>query len=275
MKKIYLFRKLFAGAFFAFLFPVLLFSAGERQKISLNSDWKFQSKITTDLPANPSYNDNSWENVSLPHTWNATDASDGGNNYLKTVGWYRKILPWENEYAGKKLFIEFLGANTKAECFVNGESVGVHKGGYTAFRFDITDKLSTGDNVIAVKVDNRIDQEIAPLSGDFSFYGGIYRNVSLIITDSVHVDLMDKASPGLYLTTKNVSKENATLEVKAKVLNESSEAKQLVLKAELKHPDTFDAIADVNNPVFDVNSMSPGGNPIETLTETITIPAGG
>lgn len=259
-----------------FLFPIMALpvSSEERQKIDFNSQWKFQSGILTDVPASSSYNDNSWKSVNLPHTWNDKDAQDGGNNYLKTVGWYRKKLSWKDEYEGKKIYLEFLGANAKAECFVNGQSLGVHKGGYTAFRFDVTEKLTPGDNLIAIKVDNRIDQDIAPLSGDFSFYGGIYRNVSLIIADPVHVDLMDKGAPGLYLTTRDVTETSAVLEVKAKIWNESSEAKLLTLKAELKHPSEFGAIAEVPDPLFDIATMSPGGDAIQTLSETVTVPAG-
>ncbi|MDL2322669.1 discoidin domain-containing protein [Bacteroidales bacterium OttesenSCG-928-A17] len=270
--KTFTIKKFCLTVFLLFTLPLLSFADG-RQKTNFNSNWKFRSQITTNGPAASSYDDSSWGTINVPHTWNKTDASDGGGNYLKTVGWYRKALPWKTEYEGKKIFLEFLGANTKTECFVNGESLGVHKGGYTAFRYDITDKLTTGDNIIAVKVDNRIDQEIAPLSGDFSFYGGIYRDVSLIVTDPVHVELMDKGAPGLYLTTTNVSKTSATLEVKAIIHNESSSPVDVTLKAEIKHPDTFDAIANVENPLFDISSMAPGGAPIETITETITISA--
>ncbi|MDL2223972.1 discoidin domain-containing protein [Bacteroidales bacterium OttesenSCG-928-M06] len=260
--------------FFCFLFFPVLLLATERQKNDFCSGWKFKSQILNNNPAESSFDDSSWELINIPHTWNATDAQDGGGNYLKTIGWYRKSFPWKSEYEGKKIFIEFLGVNTKAECFVNGESVGLHKGGYTAFRFDITNKLTKGNNIIAVKVDNRIDQEIAPLSGDFSFYGGIYRKVALIITDPVHVDLMDKGAPGLYLSTTSVSKESATLEVRAKIYNETSVSKEVTLRAELKHPDEFIAIEEVAKPVFDTKTMAPGGVAIKTLTETITIPAG-
>ncbi|NDV46619.1 DUF4982 domain-containing protein [Paludibacter sp. 221] len=249
--------------------------ADSRKKIDFNSSWKFKSSITNDTPAATSYNDASWEVVNIPHTWNATDAEDGGNNYLKTASWYRKQLPWKAEYTGKKIYLEFLGANTKAECFVNGQSVGLHRGGYTAFRFDITDKLTTGENVIAVKVDNRIDQLIAPLSGDFSFYGGIYRKVTLIVANPVHVDLLDHGAPGLYLSTSDVSKTGAKLEVKAKIVNKSNSAQSVNLKAVLRNPDKFDAIDDVENPVFDVSTMAPGGAAVNTMEKTVSIPAGG
>jgi hypothetical protein len=226
-----------------------------------------------DSPAGKMYNDASWEQITIPHTWNATDAQDGGNNYLRTIGWYRKILAWQDNFIGKKIYIEFLGANSKAECFINGISVGMHRGGYTAFRFDITDQLTTGDNVIAVKVDNRHDEAIAPHSGDFSFFGGIYRKVSLVVTDPLHIDLMDNGASGLYLSTKNVSEASAGLEIKSKIVNDALTAQEVSIQAVLRNPDTFAGIAGITNPAFTVENMHPGGT-IETVSETLTINPG-
>ncbi|MDH8702222.1 hypothetical protein M2138_001582 [Dysgonomonadaceae bacterium PH5-43] len=257
-----------------------------REKINIGTDWKFKTKILTNAPATEDYDDSSWSSVSIPHTWNALDAQDGGsaqnNNsgsgYLQTTSWYRKTLKWNQEYEGKKIYLDFLGANIQAEVYINGVSVGIHKGGYTAFRFDITNNLKEGDNIIAVKVDNDNNgsklQDIAPISGDFSFYGGIYRKIHIVVVNPVHVDLMDKASSGLYLTTTNVSNTSANLEVRAKVVNESNEPKTVNLKAVFKHPDTFNAIDEVPKPVFDVATMTKNGEVIETLNDdNIVIPA--
>jgi hypothetical protein len=262
--------------FFALLIAVPFGSYGaERAKADISESWRFKPDVTDDAPAAAAYADGGWDVVNIPHTWNATDASDGGGNYKKTVGWYRKTIAWSAEYAGKKLYLEFLGANNRAECFVNGQSVGLHKGGYTAFRFDITDRMTAGSNVIAVKVDNRNSEEICPKSGDFSFYGGLYRKVFLVATNPVHVDMMDNGAPGLYLATSGVSAASATLGVKAKVLNETAVPKTLTITAVLRHPDRFDAIDEVPTPLFDVNAMKPGGAAVKTLTETVTIPANG
>lgn len=245
-----------------------------RQKININASWKFQSKILSNNPAFVDFDDKSWSIVNIPHTWNNTDAQDGGNNYLRTVGWYRKSLPWNDSYNGKKLYIEFLGACLQAECFVNGKSAGIHKGGYTAFRFDITSLMKPGENIIAVKVDNRHSEEIMPLGGDFSVLGGIYRNVSLIVVDPVHVDLMDNGSSGLYLTPVNVSESSADLEIKALIFNHSSEPKTVIINGKLRNPDSFESIADVPKPTFDVTAMCPGGKVIKTLNELVTIEPG-
>ncbi|KAA6302520.1 MAG: Beta-galactosidase BoGH2A [Candidatus Ordinivivax streblomastigis] len=258
------------------LFAVLMLQtsyANDRLKINIGEGWKF-SKTTADA-SSTAYDDASWATVTIPHTWNATDAQDGGGNYFRGIGWYRKSLLWDAAYAGKSVYIEVLAASLQAEVFVNGVSQGVHKGGYNAFRFDLTGKLSTtGDNKIAIKVDNRTIDDIAPLSGDFSVIGGIYRKIFLIVADPVHVDLKDSGANGLYLTTSEVSTASAKLEVKTTVVNESNVAKTVNLKAVVKNPDTFEGIDEVPNPIFNTAALAPGGT-IATLEEnTITIPAG-
>ena len=136
-----------------------------RLKVNLNADWKFAKGILTNDPALTNYADGSWEIVDVPHCWNSTDAQDGGNNYSRTIGWYRKNIPWDASYEGKNLYIEFLGACLQAECFVNGESVGSHKGGYTAFRFDITSKMTQGDNVIQCRSNSEQPKRVSVLQG--------------------------------------------------------------------------------------------------------------
>ncbi|MCC8145984.1 MAG: discoidin domain-containing protein, partial [Bacteroidales bacterium] len=253
---------------------IIFLDVNARDRIEIGSEWKFKTSISTNAPAATDYNDTSWDKVNIPHTWNAFDAQDGGNNYLRTTSWYRKTLSWDPAFEGKKIYIELLAASLQAECFVNGESVGVHKGGYTAFRFDITDKMQAGDNLIAIKVNNQKSQEIAPLSGDFSVFGGIYRKIFLVITDPVHIDMEDHGSSGLFLSTSNVSKEKATLEIRAKIVNDSPDEKEVKVNAVLRNPDTFEAISDVAKPLFDIEAMKPGGSPIENVSETWTIPAG-
>jgi beta-galactosidase/beta-glucuronidase len=220
-----------------------VFCISGRDRVDFCADWKFTVTPTDTIT------------VTLPHTWNALDAQDGGKNYLRTEAWYHKSLQWDKNFQGKRIFLEFLGANMQAECFVNGSSVGVHKGGYTAFRFDITDRLVKGENKIAVKVDNRFSEEIAPLSADFSFFGGLYRKVFLIVAEPVHVDLTDCGASGLYLTTTNVSAQSAELEIRAKVVNTSSRSQKLTLQADLQ--------------------STPDKHALKTLAETITIPANG
>lgn len=160
----------------------------------------------------------------------------------------------------------------QCEVFVNGQSVGIHKGGYTAFRFDVTDKLIAGENLIAVTVSNVKTQDIAPLSADFNFYGGIYREVNLVSVPEVHVDMMDYGSSGLYLMMTDVSEESATLTIKSNIVNDSDKTKTVTVKATLKEPETFEEVEYVENLDFDINDMI-SGEIIEIVSENVTIPA--
>lgn len=245
-----------------------------RQVINLNDNWKFFCPDTSNIPKSINFDDSAWETINIPHTWNNKDAQDGGDNYLRSVGWYRKHLHWSDAYEGKRVYLECLGACLMAVCFVNEDTVGIHKGGYTAFRFDITSKLKKGDNLIAIKVDNRKNQDIIPLGGDFSVMGGIYRNISLVVADPVHIDLSDYASSGLYLTTRHVSERKADLEIRAKIVNDSFEPKTVSICGILKHPNSFQAIAEIPNPLFDPNTMySTKHKLLKSVRKTVTIPA--
>lgn len=249
-------------------------NAATREKLDFGTQWKFQ-KNTSSAPSAPGFNDSSWESVTIPHTWNATDAQDGGNNYARTIGWYRKTFSWNNSYEGKRVFLEVLAASLKSETYINGTLVGSHKGGYNSFRYDITTLLKKNEpNVIAMKVDNRYDDNIAPLSGDFSFIGGMYRRVFLVVCDPIHVDLEDNGSNGLYLTTSEVSSASAKLEVRAKIVNKSTETKHLSLKATLKNPDNFTGITEIPNPLFNTSNIAPGGVVKSVEENNVIIPAG-
>ncbi len=119
-----------------------------------------------------------WNKVTIPHTWNAKDAEDGGGNYDRAAYWYHKEITVPEEMSGKSIYIEFTGSNTQTTLYVNGKKAGdTHKGGYTAFRYDVTDLVKEGVNTLDVCVDNTYTQTIAPISGDFNMYGGIYRRV--------------------------------------------------------------------------------------------------
>ena len=228
----------------------------------LSEGWKFGGK---DLDADAEdFDDSLWNTVNLPHTWNAADGADGGSNYSKTTYWYRKTVNIDPSWAGKRVYLEFLGANQKTSLYVNGKAVKlcnssayIHKGGYTAFRFDITDALKTGGNTLAVRVNNAWDEEIAPLMGDFNMYGGIYRRVYLIAVNDVHVDLADSGSSGLFLTTPNVRSlerpdDLGTLNIWANIVNQGRKSRQVTVTAHIE-----------------------GDNAPEDITRALTIPAGG
>jgi beta-galactosidase len=190
---------------------------------SLNEGWRFDLAEHAEGVAAPSYDDSRWSRVSLPHTWNVNDAFDKERSYHRGVGWYRRTLPLDSTFAGKKLFLYFEAANQVADVFVNGQFVGQHIGGYTAFVFPITDGVVIGrQNVIAVRVDNRHSDDIPPLNADFTFYGGIYRDVWLIATEPVHLDVLDHASPGVFIDTPEISEHSARVLVRGTIVNEST-----------------------------------------------------
>ena len=247
-----------------------------RQTYNINSDWKFRKGTVSGAQA-VDFDDSRWEDVTLPHTWNALDGQDGGNNYYRGESWYRKVLPWDASYTGRRVVIEFLGIGSQAELYVNGVSVGTHKGAFTAFRFDITDALIPGqDNVLAVKASNANVPEIAPVSigpwYDFTLFGGIYRDVSLLVTDPIHADTLDYGSSGLKLTTSNVSKTSADLNIASTIVNDSAEDKEVTVRAVLKDPDSFQEVPGIE-PLFDVETMYGGDFRME-VEQTVTIPAG-
>lgn len=252
-------------------------SVPAREYNTILNEWKFKymGADETTEPKAKDYNDSNWSDIQLPHTWNALDGQDGGGNYARGNGWYRRNIKWSDSYEGKRVYLKFLGANQETDTYLNGELLGTHKGGYTAFSYDITEKLNKdGDNILAVQVDNRQSQSIAPLSADYTFFGGIYREVALIVVDPIHVDLADCGSSGLYLTTSDVSDKSAALDIRSKIVNDSNAAQTVTVQAILRTPDHFDAIAEISKPIFDPAEMATNEQ-IKTITKELTIPANG
>jgi beta-galactosidase len=197
-----------------------------RVVLGLNEAWKFTKDS---LPA--TNNQAAWESVTLPHTWNKTDVMDDVPGYYRGACWYKKQLHINSSFAKKQVFLYFEGANQETEVYVNGKKAGVHIGGYTAFCIPITGLLhfdgADNTNEISVLVNNRFNESVPPLSADFTFYGGLYRDVFLIATDAVHFSVTDRASSGVYLTTPAVSEKTASLHIAGKLVNESANSRQL------------------------------------------------
>ncbi len=138
------------------------------------------------------------EAVSLPHTWNAVDGQDGGNDYYRGTCWYvRELVAEETE--GEALFLEFGGAAHTCGVYLNGEMLCLHEGGYSAFRVELTGKLQD-KNVLAVSVSNEDSDHVYPQKADFTFYGGIYREVKLISVPKEHFELLKDGTPGIKVT---------------------------------------------------------------------------
>ncbi len=167
-----------------------------------------------------------WDTVTLPHTWNAEDAAslDAGG-YERGLGWYRLEFPSPTE--GQRHWLEVGAASLVADVWLNGAHLGQHRGGFTQFRFDITDGLSdTGNNVLLIKVDNSAPSApdditaIDPLGGDFNVSGGLYRHVALVSTaQGAHIALDDLGGPGVYGSTRAISEGSATVSARAKLSN--------------------------------------------------------
>ena len=172
--------------------------------------------------------------ITLPHTWNAQDALSGKLDYKRGIGNYERTLYIDSQWKGKRLFLRFEGVNSIANVFINGKCLGEHKGGYSAFVFEITDKVDYGkNNKLLVRVSNAERLDVMPLVGDFNMYGGIYRGVKLIVTESACISLQDYASPGVYLTQQQVSPDEA--EISATVLLSNRLAKRdVVVRVEVK-----------------------------------------
>ena len=198
-----------------------------RIKIPLNDNWKFYPADIIDNNIN-SVADSLWKNINLPHTWNAKDAFIKIREYQKGTGWYQKVLLVNNLEKGNRIYLYFEGANQLTDVFLNGKHVGQHVGGYTAFAFDVTVYLKYDEaNIIAVKVDNSHNLDIPPLNADFNFYGGIYRDVWLIETNPVHIDVLNYASPGVFISTPVVSEKSAEVNIRGRIINETSSRKDI------------------------------------------------
>ena len=200
---------------------------------SFNDDWSFKKgPFPTDPILFQSGFDQRWQDVSIPHTWNATDMQNDKNNYYAGEAYYKKTYHPDASLKDKRLFLNFEGVSTVMELYVNGVFAGNHKGGYSAFTIEISKLLKFGeDNELLVKVDNPSRPDVIPINSTlFAVYGGIYRPVHLIVTEKVNITVTDYASPGIYITQKNVTSKSADVDVEIKIENKNIEAKDILLK---------------------------------------------
>ncbi|MBR3778967.1 MAG: glycoside hydrolase family 2 protein [Clostridia bacterium] len=178
--------------------------------LNLNENWLF-AKNTADITCREGVA------VNLPHTWNAEDGFDGGNDYFRGSCLYVKTLNKAELPAADLYYLEFRGANSSAWVYVGGEKLAEHHGGYSTWRVNITDYL-TENTEIAVVVDNAPNETVYPQTADFTFYGGLYRDVNLICVNNAHFDLDYYGAPGIRITP-TVEGKDATVEVEAYVKN--------------------------------------------------------
>ena len=158
-----------------------------RKSVALMTGWKFTKPGEQETE------------VDLPHTWNGRDGQDGGNDYWRGTCVYRKSFPNPDHAADERVYLEFRGVNASAKVELNGQEVGTHDGGYSTFRWDVTELLQA-ENDLTVHVDNSVNDRVYPQKADFTFYGGIYRDVLLVIVNKDHFDMDYYGGPGLKVT---------------------------------------------------------------------------
>lgn len=157
-----------------------------RQVIVFNENWTFTKPGNAPIP------------VRLPHTWNAQDGQDGGNDYWRGTAVYEKEF-FRPDWFGE-IVLEFAGAAMSADVFVNGAQLAHHDGGYSTFRVNITDALVPGNNKVTVSVDNSENDRVYPQKADFTFYGGLYRDVQLLLMPPEHFEVCKDGTPGIKVT---------------------------------------------------------------------------
>jgi beta-galactosidase len=193
-----------------------------RASVTLSNDWKF---IKQD--AAPDADFSGWETVSVPHTWNAQDGQNGKAanpdqpaGYYRGPAWYARDLDIPATWSGKRVFIRFNAVSLVSDVYINGQHLGQHRGAFGAFCYELTPYLKKdGPNVLRVKADNTKYEDVAPLSGDFTVFGGIYRDVELLAADPVCITPLDHGTWGVFLTQKKVTPEEAVIEVATHLSN--------------------------------------------------------
>ncbi len=216
-----------------------------RNIININSEWLFV-KDTTDITRKDG------EKINIPHSWNAIDGQDGGNDYFRGSCLYFKELNKADLPEGDLYFIEFCGTNASADLFVNGKKLAHHDGGYSTWRVDITEEISDKTE-IAVLVDNSPSDTVYPQMADFTFYGGMYRNVNLIAVNNSHFELSYYGTPGLKITPA-IENTTAHVEVETWTVNmkEGQTLRYTIFdadKKEIASTDTTDTkvVLDIEN----------------------------
>ena len=184
-----------------------------RKIININRKWAF-TKQTTEIPAAI---DSKWDFVNLPHSWNAIDGQDGGNDYFRGTAIYAKELDREELPEADRYYIEIRGANSSADLYVGGKKYAHHDGGYSTWRCDITEEIGI-KTMIVLAVDNAPSDSVYPQVADFTFYGGLYRDVNIIAVSESHFDLDYYGGPGIKVTPV-VDGKNANVEVETWITN--------------------------------------------------------
>ena len=184
-----------------------------RQILNFNANWSF-TKEATELPAQIT---DAFETVSLPHSWNAVDGQDGGNDYFRGTCYYAKTINKAELPVAQQYYLEIRGANSSADVYLDGKHLMHHDGGYSTWRVNLTEELG-GSNLLVIAVDNAPNDRVYPQMADFTFYGGLYRDVNIIAVSDSHFDLDYYGGTGIQVTPV-IDGSNAKVEVKTYVTN--------------------------------------------------------
>jgi beta-galactosidase len=199
--------------------PGVFVPQGTRRVAALADGWRFLRADVAGAEA-AGFDDGAWTAVTVPHTWNALDGENGGDDYYRGAGWYRRHQPVPASESGRRIYLEIDAANIVATAWVNGMQAGQHSGGYARFRFDVTALVTFGaDNVIAVQVSNAAGLAVPPLSADYTFFGGIYREARLVSVDPLHLDMDSFGSSGVLGLQRAASRQSASVDLRASVSN--------------------------------------------------------
>ncbi len=182
-----------------------------RTVINFNSKWAFSKEAQ----AVPTVIDKKWNFVNLPHSWNAIDGQDGDNDYFRGTAYYAKSFSKQDLPESDLYYLEIKGANSSADVYLNGEKLAHHDGGYSTWRVNITEHLSAL-NMLVIVVDNSPNETVYPQMADFTFYGGLYRDVNIICVNKSHFDLDYYGTPGIKITPE-IKGENADVEIETYV----------------------------------------------------------
>ena len=184
-----------------------------RNIMNINRKWAFAkgvSEIPVSIPTE-------WNWVDLPHSWNAIDGQDGGNDYFRGTCQYAKSFTKAELPEGERYYLEIQGANSSADVTLNGVKLAHHDGGYSTWRVDLTENLLE-ENLLVISVDNAPNEMVYPQMADFTFYGGLYRDVNIIAVPETHFDLDYYGAPGIKVTPI-VDGNNANVEIEVFTVN--------------------------------------------------------
>ncbi|MBE6732466.1 MAG: glycoside hydrolase family 2 protein [Ruminococcaceae bacterium] len=184
-----------------------------RNILNINEGWFF-SKEATGVPTTVG---EEFIGVNLPHSWNATDGQDGGNDYVRCTAYYAKTICKKDMPDADRYYLEIRGANSSADVYIDGKHLAHHDGGYSTWRVDITDSL-TDNSLLVISVNNEPNDFVYPQMADFTFYGGLYRDVNIIAVNNTHFDLDYYGTPGIKITPV-IDGANANVEIETYVTN--------------------------------------------------------